>query len=172
MPHITQGKIKPTEVMLEVRKSVSDILNKPFTEHIDHQIFRPDQKILALWAADCAEHVLSYFEDWYHDDDRPRKAIDTLRVWINTGVFKMAVIRKASLDSHASAGDAVKNGEEAACFAAHAAGQAVGPAHVTTHALGCSIYGIKATAAHFGDADAGLINERDWQLQRLRLLSR
>ncbi len=172
MPLITPGKLRPTEVLYDVRKSVSEILNKPFTEHIDHRIFRPDQKILALWAAYCAEHVLSYFEEKHPDDKRPRRAIETLRTWINTGVFKMAVIRKASLDSHISARYARENGEEAACFAAHAAGQAVGTAHVPTHALGSSIYGIRAAAAYYGSVEAGLINERNWQLQRLRLLVR
>jgi hypothetical protein len=171
MKHITEGTIRPI-VLYEVRKTVSEILNKPFTERIDHQIFKPDQKILALWAAECAEHVFPYFEEKYPDDDRPRRAIETLRTWINTGLFKMAVIRKASLDAHSSARHARENGEEAACFAAHAAGQAVGTAHVNTHALGSSIYGIRAAAAHFGKVDAGLINERNWQLQRLRLLVR
>lgn len=172
MQRITKGKIRPTEVLYDIRKSVSEILNKPFTERIDHQIYRPDQKILALWATDCAEHVLPYFEEKYPNNDRPRRAIETLRAWINTGVFKMAVIRKASLDSHAAAHDACENGEEAACFAAHAAGQAVATAHVPTHALGSSIYGIRAAAAYFGNVDDGLINERNWQLRRLRLLVR
>jgi hypothetical protein len=157
-------KIKPTAVLYDVRKSVSDILNKPFTERIDHQIFKPDQKTLALWAADCAEHVLPYFEDNYPDDDRPRKAIEALREWIRTGVFSMAVIRGASLSAHAAA----KGNKEAdAIFAAHAAGQAVATAHVPTHALGSSLYGIRAAAAHSGNVDDGLIKERNWQLQRL-----
>ncbi len=159
-----QKKIKPTVVIHDVRKSVSQILNKPFTERIDHQIFKPDQKTLALWAADCAEHVLPNFEDKYPDDRRPRKAIEVLRDWIRTGVYNMAVIRGASLSAHAAA----KGKKEAdAIFAAHAAGQAVATAHVSTHALGSSLYGIRAAAAHSGNADDGLIMERDWQLQRL-----
>jgi len=153
-------------VLYDVRRSVSKILDKPFTEHIDHQVFKPDQKILALWAADCAEHVLPYFEDKCPDDDRPRKAIDACRDWARTGVFSMAVIRGASLSAHAAARDA--KGNDAACFAAHAAGQAVATAHVPTHALGSSLYGIRAVAAHSGNPNDGLIKERDWQLERLR----
>ena len=151
-----------------MRKSVSEILDKPFTKRIDHQVFRPDQKTLAFWAADCAEHVLPYFEERYPKDKRPRKAIETLREWVRTGAFSMAVIRKASLGAHASARKPRADGEIAACFAAHAAGQAVGTAHVPTHALGASIYGIRAVAAYSGDADDGLVKERNWQLQRLR----
>ncbi len=159
-------KIRPIKLLYDVRKSVSEILDKPFTERIDHQIFKPDQKLLAIWAAECAERVLPYFEEKYPDDDRPRKAIEVLREWIATGVFNMAVIRKASLGAHAAA----KGKQEAdAIFAAHATGQAVGTAHVVTHALGASLYGIRAVAAHSGSVDEAL-KERDRQLERLRQL--
>ncbi len=165
MQHVRQQKIKPIALLYEVRKSVSEILDKPFSESIDHQVFRPDQKILALWAADCAEHVLPYFEDKYPDDDRPRKAIEECRIWAATRIFKMSVIRKASLDAHAAAKIAK---EDDAKYAAHAAGQAVGTAHVVTHSFGASLYGIRAVAAHTGNLDNGLVSERNWQLDLLR----
>jgi hypothetical protein len=162
-------KIKPALVLRDIRRSVSEILNKPFTEHVDHLVFKPDQKILALWAADCAEHVLPFFEEKYPDDDRPRKAVVACRQWVATGVFRMEDIRRASLDAHAAAREAE---EEDVRAAAHAAGQAVATAHVPTHALGSALYGIRAAAARSGDADDGLIRERDWQLQRLRCLTK
>lgn len=34
-----------------------------------------------LCAADCAEHVLPYFEENYPDDDRPRNALEPGRPW-------------------------------------------------------------------------------------------
>jgi hypothetical protein len=172
MQFIAKEKIKPGEALYAMRKSVSKILNRPFTERIDHQVFKPDQKILALWASDCVGHVLQYFEEKYPDDDRPRKAIETLNMWLRTGLFKMDVIRKASLDSHTSARHARENGEEAACYAARAAGQAVATAHVPTHALGSSVYAIRAAAAHTGNREDGFIKECNWQLRRLRLLAR
>src|SRR4026209_388375 len=91
-----------------------------------------DQKLLATWAADWAERVLPFFEKAYPKDDRPRKAIETCRIWVRTSVFKMAVIRGASLTSHAAAREAEEN-NNAACFAARAAGQAVATAHVPQH---------------------------------------
>jgi hypothetical protein len=131
-----QKKIKPVALLRDIRKSVSEILGKPFSERINHQIFQPDKKVLALWAMDCAEHILPLFEEKYPDDKRPRKALETLKEWINTGIFKMSVIRKASHDAHAAAKDAK---EDYAKYAAHAAGQAVATAHVPTHALGSSV---------------------------------
>jgi hypothetical protein len=168
MKRKNQKKIKPALVLLDIRRSVSEILNKPFTEHINHQVFKPDQKLLALWAADCAEHVLPWFEEKHPDDDRPRKAIEACRQWVATGVFRMADIRKSSLDAHAAAREAK---EDDARAAAHAAGQAVATAHVPTHALGSALYGIRAAAARSGDADDGLIRECGWQLERLRCLA-
>ncbi len=125
-------KIIPTEVLYDVRTSVSEILNRPFTEHVDHQIFKSDQRILSLWAAYCADHVLPYFESKYHDDGRPRKAIEVLRKWVSTGELSMAVIRVASLSAH----EAAKGKKDAnAIFAAHAAGQAVATANVFSRPL-------------------------------------
>ena len=159
------GKIRPVALLYDIRKSVSEILNKPFSERIDHKIFEPNKKALALWAIDCAGHVLPYFEEKYPNDKRPRKALETLKDWIDTGIFKMSVIRRASLDAHVSAKDAK---EDYAKYAAHATGQAVATAHVPTHALGSSVYSIRAVAVYTGNVNDGLIEERNWQLQRLQ----
>src|SRR5438445_5007593 len=40
-----------------------------------------DHRLLAMWAADCAEHVLHHFEQARPNDDRPRRAIDLGRAW-------------------------------------------------------------------------------------------
>ena len=40
-----------------------------------------DHHRLAIWAADCAQHVLHHFEQARPDDDRPRHAIDLGRAW-------------------------------------------------------------------------------------------
>lgn len=139
---------------------------------------KASHKTLALWAIDCAERVLPYFEEKYPDDPRPRNAIKTLQEWIKTGVFKMAVIRAASLASHAaaratpkaSAGKAREKGQDSpARSAARAAGQAVATAHVRTHALGPALYARQAIhrASAPAAADTAVAKERDWQYQRL-----
>ncbi len=108
---------------------------------------REDQKALAAWAADCAEHVLPVFESARPDDERPRQAIEACRAWVRTGVFRMAEIRAAALAAHAAARDALAQGNAAACFAARAAGHAVGTAHVAQHAYGAAFYALKTIAA-------------------------
>ncbi|MBI4790588.1 MAG: hypothetical protein HY782_26465 [Chloroflexi bacterium] len=127
---------------------------------------REDQRALATWAANCAERVLSFFEKAYPKDDRPRKAIEVCRTWVRTGVFRMADIRGASLAAHAAARDAKEN--EAACFAAHAAGQAVATAHVPQHAYGSAYYALKAIVSiDPANAEAKTGKERSWQSRRI-----
>ena len=41
-----------------------------------------DHRLLALWAASCAEHVLPLFERVRPDDRRPRRALDQVRAWV------------------------------------------------------------------------------------------
>ncbi len=133
---------------------------------------KTDHKILAVWAIDCAERVLPYFEGKFPGDLRPRKAIETLQAWINTGVFKMADIRGASLASHAAAREVGE--DNAARSAARAAGQAVATAHVPTHSIGAAIYALQAIhrASNALDADAAVAEERGWQFQHLLELNR
>lgn len=103
---------------------------KKHKEEFIEIVKQTDQKTLAIWAIDCAIRVLPYFEAKYPEDHRPRRALETLQTWIDTGVFKMVVIRKASLDAHTAARDV---GEDTpARSAARACGQAVATAHVPT----------------------------------------
>lgn len=126
---------------------------------------KQDQRLLAIWAVDCAKHVIPFFEKKYKTDNRPRKAIEVCQNWINTGVFKMADIRGASLDAHAAARKAKDN---AARFAARAAGQAVATAHVPQHAYGSSYYSLKTIiAANPFDPEAKVMKEYRWQSKRV-----
>jgi hypothetical protein len=124
-------------------------------------------KTLALWAADCADRVLPYFEDTYPEDNRPRKAIEALRTWINTGMFEMSVIRGVSLAAHAAAREVGK--DNAARSAARAAGQTVATAHVPDHSIAAANYALQAVhrATNDGDAAASVAEERKWQYQHL-----
>jgi hypothetical protein len=98
-----------------------------------------DHRLLALWAAACAEHVLYLFESVQPADPRPRHAIEQIRAW-SRGEITMSQSRSAG--GHAMAAARVLSG--AARFAAFAAGQAGAVAHVAAHELGAAAYAIKA----------------------------
>lgn len=136
-------------------------MDKPITELVSQS----DHKILGIWAADCAERVLHYFEEKYPEDNRPRKAIEALRTWIQTGLFKMADVRKSSFSAHAAARE-VKENDDAARSAARSAGQAMATAHVPTHSIGAAVYAATAVRDATGSIDE-TIKERDWQYQHL-----
>lgn len=135
---------------------------------IEELVSRADHKTLAVWVIECAGRVLPYFEEELPEDERPRTAILTLQKWIETGVFKMAVIRKASLDAHAAARDIGK--DNAARSAAHAAGQAVAAAHVPRHSIGAANYTLQAVyrASGSSGAEAAVAAERERQYRRLQ----
>lgn len=122
---------------------------------------------LGLWAGQCAERVLPFFEQAFPQDTRPRDALNALQAWMDTGVFRMAEIRRASLDAHAAARQV--GADTPARSAARAAGQAVATAHVRTHAPGPALYALQAIHRHSAaeDAAAAIAKERDWQYQRL-----
>ena len=105
---------------------------------------KEDQRSLALWAADCAEHVLPHFEKKYPGDDRPRKAIEAARAWTR-GEIRVGEAR-----------------EGAARAAARAAGHAAGTAHMVGHARHAAAYAVAAT-----NADVSAAEEREWQSRRL-----
>lgn len=128
------------------------------------------QQTLAVWALECTERVMHFFEDAYPDDPRPRQALDALREWLRTGQFSMKVIRAASLGAHAAAREA--GADNPARSAARAAGQTVGTAHVKDHAMGGAIYALQAIhrASLAEDAEAAVAAEFEWQYQRLEVL--
>ena len=133
---------------------------------------RVDHKKLAVWAADCAERALPYFEKRHPEDYRPRKAIEATRAWAQTGVLRMADVRKTSLAAHAAA----RQIEEyhPARSAARAAGQAMASAHVGRHALAAAIYAATAArdAADPAKADSATLKERKWQYRHLLELTK
>src|ERR1700724_4622174 len=61
-----------------------------------------DHRLLALWAAACAEHVLHLFESVQSSDPRPREAIDQIRAWA-CGEIRMSQSRAAGGPAMAAA---------------------------------------------------------------------
>lgn len=121
-------------------------------------------RLLAEWAAKCAEHVLPFFEAAQPLDPRPRHAVEQARAWIR-GEVTMTQARAAA--GHANA--AARELSGAARYAAYAAGQASAVAHVAAHELGAAAYAIKAAraAAPKGEGDHAARRECSWQRRQL-----
>ena len=123
-----------------------------------------DHHLLAVWAADCAEHVLHHFEQARPGDDRPRRAIELARAWAR-GEIPWAEARTAAGHANAAARDL----RGAARHAAYAAGQAAAVGHVAAHELGAAAYAVRAAraAAPDDESDAAGRVECQWQRDRL-----
>ena len=120
--------------------------------------FARDHRSLVLWATDCAEHVLPYFEKKYSKDNRPRNAVESGRAWVR-GEISTSEARAAASAAHAAARDA----DHAAARAARGAGHAAATAHVAARSKHAANYAV--TVAN--DSAAAAAWERDWQYRRL-----
>src|SRR5215203_6522296 len=61
-----------------------------------------DHRLLALWAAACAEHVVHLFESVQPADARPRNAIEHVRAWVR-GEIRISDSRAAGGHAMAAA---------------------------------------------------------------------
>lgn len=123
-----------------------------------------DHRLLAVWAADCAQHVLHLFEQAQPDDDRPRRAIEQARAWAR-GEVTMTQARTAA--GHAMGAARALRG--AAREAAYAAGQAAAVAHVAVHELGAAAYAIRAARAAAPEAERIAAGRLECRWQRVQL---
>lgn len=102
-----------------------------------------EHRSLVLWAADCAERALPYFEEKYPKDNRPRNAVEAGRAWVR-GEIATGETRAA------------RNADQAAArAAARAAGHAAATAHVAGHAAS---YAVTATTEASVLADPAAVN--------------
>ncbi len=113
----------------DIKKKIAEITSKM------------DKQALAIWASDCAQHVLPYFEEKYPDDDRPRKAIEAARAWVKDEIT-VGEARSAAFAAHKAAREVE---DDIARAVARAAGHAAATAHVASHAVHAADYAAKVS---------------------------
>jgi hypothetical protein len=118
-----------------------------------------ERRVLASWAADCAERVLPLFAARAPTDPRPREAIDGLRAFAR-GELRIGPVRALAARAHAAAREV---GDPAAVAAARAAGQAASVAYMAAHAFGVA-YAAKAAGLAAPDDRTAAAGEVEWQL--------
>jgi hypothetical protein len=120
-----------------------------------------DRRVLAVWAADCAERALPMFERRAPSDTRPRDALEGARTFAR-GELRIGPTRALAAAAHAAAREVA---DPAAVAAARAAGHAVATAHIGSHARGAPAYAAKAAALAAPDDPAAVANEVRWALR-------
>lgn len=122
-----------------------------------------DRRLVAAWAADCAERVLALFEEQAPADDRPRDAIARARAFSRGELDAAGEIRRRFVAGRAASAVSVPS----AVAAARAAAQAAGVAHMGAHALGAAAYAakaVKSAASSASEGEAVFAAEIAWQL--------
>lgn len=119
-----------------------------------------DRRLLAAWAADCAERVLGVFEAQVPDDDRPRALIARTRAFARGELGTADQIRQRFTGGV----PATEVKDPAAAAAARAAGQAAAVCHMGAHALGAAAYAVRAVDLANPDRPAAVEEEVQWQL--------
>lgn len=122
-----------------------------------------DRRLVAAWAADCAERVLSLFEAERPGDGRPRAAIARTRAFARGELDTDAEIRRRFVDG----GAAREVKSPAAAAAARAAGQAAAVCHMGAHALGAAAYAARAISLAAPDRRGAVTDEIRWQLAHM-----
>jgi hypothetical protein len=118
-----------------------------------------DRRIVAAWAAECAERVLGLFEAEAPGDSRPRDAIARTRAFAHGELGVAEGIRRRFL-----AGGAARGVTPAAAAAARAAGQAAATPHLGAHALGAAAYAAQAAGLAAPEESHAVEEEIRWQL--------
>src|SRR4051794_31690754 len=122
-----------------------------------------ERRIVAGWAADCAEHVLVLFETEAPGDHRPGDLIARTRAFARGELATAEEIRRRF---HGGVGTTeVKL--PAAAAAARAAGQSVAVCHMGAHALGAAAYAARAAELAHPDRPGAAEEEIRWQLDRM-----
>ena len=122
-----------------------------------------NRRLVASWAADCAERVLPLFEAEAPDDDRARDAIARARAFARGELTAAGEIRRRFVAGRAAQSASSRAGKAAARSAA----QASGVAHMGAHALGAAAYAATAAALAEPDRSDALDEEIRWQLAHL-----
>jgi hypothetical protein len=120
-----------------------------------------DRRIVAAWAADCAERVLPLFEQEAPDDDRVRDGIARARAFGRGELDAAGEIQRRFVAGRAATAASSPAGKAAA----RAAGQASGVAHMGAHALGAAAFAAKA--AELVAPGRGGAAEIAWQVESM-----
>ena len=113
-----------------------------------------DLRVVAHFAAECAQDVLAIFESSDPDDPRPGAAIEAARTFV-AGARRTTLQRTSALAAHRAAREATTDAaREAARSAGHAAAAAYLHPLATATQVG-HILGAAAYAAHAAELAAG-----------------
>lgn len=149
--------------------------NKPKIKIIDDNQLRQNiekkthllsQVELARWALIVAKRTLPYLENEFKNELNIENGFKINELWQH-GNATVYQVRQAGFKVHEVAR---KCKSETARAAARSIGQAIGVGHMREHVMITSDYAIKAINLAFNNDINQVIEEREWQLQAIKVM--
>ncbi|MCQ1949376.1 hypothetical protein NNX28_05455 [Arthrobacter sp. zg-Y859] len=123
----------------------------------------PDRRVIARWAAACAERVLPLYEADETAEETARDALARTRAYsAGSGTAGEEISKRLIVVKIANAATT-----PAGAAAARAVAQAAAVAHMGAHALGAAAYAAKAVSLSNVDQPEAVRREIRWQLANL-----
>jgi hypothetical protein len=122
-----------------------------------------ERRVVAAWAADCAERVLAVFEAEMPGDDRPRALIARTRAFARGRLSTAEEIRRRFIGGVGASEVIVP----AAAAVSRAAGQAAAVCHMGAHALGAAAYAARAVGLSRPERPETVDDEITWQVDHM-----
>ena len=144
-------------------KSESNTIGDYFWFIRKQELNADHKKDLQHLAIEFSERVLPVFEAKYPEDNRPRKAIETAKLYLS-GEATLGALKKARTDAAYATASAYAYIAAYAAYAAEAAYAASAEAYTAAYAA----YAAEAASAYAASAEAyTAYAEKSWQKQRL-----
>lgn len=121
-----------------------------------------DRRLVAAWAADCAERALDLLET--PEEHHSRALIGRTRAFARGELDTAEEIRRRFRGRMIGSGSVTT---PALAAAAKAAGQAVAICHMGAHALGAAAYAVEAVSLANPDRQGAVEKEIRWQLDHM-----
>ncbi|UWX96416.1 hypothetical protein N2K95_12180 [Arthrobacter zhaoxinii] len=123
----------------------------------------PNRRVIARWAAACAERVLPLYKADEAAEETARNALARTRAYsAGSGTAAKEISKRLIVVKIANAATT-----PAGAAAARAVAQAAAVAHMGAHALGAAAYAVKAVSLANADQPEAVQQEIRWQLAHL-----
>lgn len=151
---------------MATKTKIKIIDNSTLRAEIDALYEQANQICLSNWAIKCVRHILQFSENSKVNSKVIDNGFTIIELW-KTGKARVYEVRQAAFKIHEVARNCESEIEKNAM---RTVGHAVAVGHLKQHAMVCSDYAIKTIQLISPENFDKITEERQWQLNELRLL--
>lgn len=125
---------------LKRRRKILFDKDSPLISELRFKLETGDRRAAVMWTLKLSEDAVSLLETHHPMEQRPRKCLDSARLW-SQGRLKMPAAKADILACHAAAKELSDPAAAALC---HAVAQGCSTVHTARHAIGLAMYELTA----------------------------